>query len=128
MFRLRVLLPLLALAVALAYLALPGGGETEPDVAGAGRQGDTPRRGGNAVPDHYVVVYSRAIESAARETEARERGQGFRARFVYGRALKGFSAKLSQRQVERLRADPEVVSVTPEAERLPSTIPSLNSF
>jgi len=41
-------------------------------------------------------------------TQRREAAQGFRARNRYARAFKGFSARLSDRQVQRLRADPAV--------------------
>src|SRR5215218_6206458 len=71
-------------------------------------------RGGNAVPGAYIVVYRSATDSAAQETAQRERRDGFRARHVYARALKGFAAKLSPGQLKKLQGDPDVAFVTPD--------------
>jgi subtilisin family serine protease len=100
---------------ALAVIALPGAGRPEPEVADAQRAGERDARPGEVVvPDQYIVTYNRSAESPAEETETRERRQGFEADYVYRRAVEGFSAELSQRQVDRLEADPEVASVTPD--------------
>src|SRR5215210_3260606 len=98
--------------VLLAGFALSGAREPEPQPTHGERQG--PRRAEPVVPDRYIVLFRGSVQSPTRETEARERRDAFRARFVYRRAVKGFSAKLSARQVERLEADPEVASVTPD--------------
>jgi subtilisin family serine protease len=66
------------------------------------------------VPGQYIVVYRGAVQDPVAQTERLERGKGFRARFRYGRALKGFAATLTERQVEELSADPEVLSVHPD--------------
>jgi len=121
-----VIVFVLALA-AFAAIALPGPQPApelaasgwqpapEPDVAAGERaRGRDARPGEAVVPGQYIVTYNRAAESPSEETETRERRQGFEAEYVYRRALKGFSAKLSQRQVDRLEADPEVASVTPD--------------
>ena len=71
-------------------------------------------RGGNVVPDRYIVVFKGSAGTADRETDQRERRDGFRAKFVYRRAVKGFTAKLSAGQVRRLKADPDVAFVTPD--------------
>ena len=105
------LLAALAALVALGILALPGERTPEPESAVAREE---PRRSERTVPDRYIVLFRRSVDNPSRETALRERGQGFRAKFVYSRAVKGFSAKLSQKQVERLRADPQVDSVTPD--------------
>ncbi|HLL86630.1 MAG TPA: S8 family serine peptidase, partial [Thermoleophilaceae bacterium] len=102
----------LVLVAPLALVALRAEPTPEPQSATAERQ--APRRTEEKIPDRYVVLFDRSTESPAAETERRERRDGFRARFVYRRAVKGFAAKLSPRQVERLEADPDVLSVTPD--------------
>lgn len=111
----RLTAPLLAIA-ALALIALPGAGPPEPVVADAERAGGGPaaRPGEVVVPGRYIVTYNRSAETPSEETETRERRQGFEADYVYRRAVEGFSAELSRRQVDRLEADPEVASVTPD--------------
>ena len=66
------------------------------------------------VPGRYIVTFNRTAEGPAAETDLRERRQGFKAEYVYKRAVEGFSAELSPRQVDRLEADPEVAAVTPD--------------
>src|SRR5215213_4307834 len=69
-------------------------------------------RGDNVITGSYIVVYGAGAASPAGETAQRERRDGFRARHVYSRAVKGFSAKLAPGQVKKLQADPEVAFVT----------------
>ena len=83
--------PLVAFALAV-LLALPG-------AAGA------------AAPESYIIVYERSVASPAAETARQERARGFRARFEYDEALKGFAARLTPAQVESLRADPDVAAI-----------------
>lgn len=64
------------------------------------------------VPERYIVVYRASVQDVDRATERRERAQGFRSRARYRHALKGFAARLNDRQVQRLREDPEVAFVT----------------
>ena len=62
--------------------------------------------------DAWIVVYEpSAVDSVDRETDARERRRGFRARHRYRRAIEGFAARLSDEQVRALRADPDVAAV-----------------
>jgi subtilisin len=69
-------------------------------------------RGDDTVPGQYIVVFKGSVRDANRATDDQERAHGFRARYRYGRALKGFTARLSAAQVERLQADPQVAFVT----------------
>lgn len=67
-----------------------------------------------ATPDRFIVVYRGSVASVQQETQERERRHGFRSRFRYGKALKGFAAKLTPAQVRKLEADPEVELVAPD--------------
>jgi len=109
-FRRIALLAALLAGAALALIAFPG--PPEPDTATPERQ-ESPRAQ-KKVPDRYVVLFRSSVDSPAAETKKRERRDGFRARFVYRRAVEGFAATLSPGQVRRLEADPEVLSVTPD--------------
>ena len=68
-------------------------------------------RESEVVPGQYIVVYDESAGSVDRETDERERRDGFRSRLRYGQAIKGFSARLSRSQVERLQADADVAAV-----------------
>jgi len=89
-----------------ALLLVPAGGAA---AAPSDRSADD-----NRIPDRYIVVFRGSVDDVSAETDKREARQGFRAQNVYRRALKGFSAKLSKGQVERLEADPEVAFVSPD--------------
>ena len=78
-----------------------------PPSASAARPGDP-------IPGQYIVVYERSVDDAGAATQRREDAQGFRARNRYSRAFKGFAGRLSDRQVERLSADPAVAAVVPD--------------
>ena len=69
------------------------------------------KRAGELLAGRYIVVYEQAVRNPNAETERQERARGFRARFRYDRAVKGFAAKLSPGQVAQLRADPDVAYV-----------------
>jgi subtilisin family serine protease len=69
-------------------------------------------RSGDAIPGQYIVVFKGSVGDANRTTDDQERTQGFRAKYRYSRALKGFTARLSQQQVQRLQADPRVAFVS----------------
>src|SRR5918999_5796750 len=71
-------------------------------------------RAADNVTGSYIVVYERSTDTPAAKTDRLERAEGFRARLRYGRAIKGFSARLSVSQVRELRADPDVAFVTPD--------------
>jgi subtilisin family serine protease len=96
--RIRRALFAAALLAALCALAPAGAGARQP----------------SRVDGRYIVVYKSSVSSVNRETDQRERRDGFETRFRYGHALKGFAARLNAAQVRRLEADPEVASVTPD--------------
>src|SRR5829696_3847772 len=81
---------------------------------GAGEARADSDRGLERIPGRYIVVYRSAVEQPAAKTDRLERARGFDSRLRYGRALKGFSATLSERQVDALRADPNVAFVSPD--------------
>ena len=66
-----------------------------PSAASAARE-PSPSQG-------YIVVYKASVDDVGAETDERERQGGFKSRFRYRRAVKGFAAKLNDRQVEALR-------------------------
>ncbi len=59
----------------------------------------------------YIVVYRDAVNVDAK-TDGLERGLGFTSAFRYRHSLKGFAARLSAPQLERLRSDPDVAFVS----------------
>src|SRR6266540_6655202 len=89
----------LGFACLAAFLALPAGT--------ALARSPSPSKG-------YIVVYERSVRDVSGETTKRERAQGFKARFRYRHAVKGFAAKLSPGQVRKLRNDPDVAFVSPD--------------
>ena len=66
------------------------------------------------LPDRYIVVYKPSVGDTKGKTDRVERSTGVKAQKRYERALKGFAGTLSARQVEALRADPEVDFVSPD--------------
>ena len=72
------------------------------------------REAPETIPGQYIVTYERSVDSPSAKTSGLERTKGFKSRHRYGRALKGFSAKLSPSQVRGLRADPQVELVVPD--------------
>lgn len=61
-----------------------------------------------------MVVYEDSVRRAASQTDGLETRVDFDARHRFSRALKGFSAHLSDAQVAELQADPAVAEVTPD--------------
>src|SRR3954466_12334076 len=71
-------------------------------------------RAADVIPGRYIVVLKGSVKSVGAKTNQLERKAGFDSRFRYRHALKGFSAKLSRRQVRQLKADPSVAAVVPD--------------
>jgi len=69
-----------------------------------------------AKPAHhgYIVVLRDSVPSAAADAARLGRAHGFRSRHVYSHALKGFSARLGDAQLARVKADPDVAFVSPD--------------
>jgi subtilisin family serine protease len=64
-------------------------------------------------PSSYIVVLNDGADAAA-ATASLERSVGFKSRFRYRSALKGFAAQLTEQQVATLRASPQVQFVSPD--------------
>jgi subtilisin len=81
-------------------------------------------RAAQRIPGRYVVVYRDAVQQPAAKTERLEQARGFESRFRYGKALKGFAARLNDRQVAELRTDPDIAFVSPDRPvRAAGTVP-----
>jgi subtilisin len=91
-----------AMLAALAAM-VPGSAAAAPSERAAGK-----------IPGRYIVVYRDGVERSAAKTEQLERAKGFQSRFRYATAIEGFAARLTDRQVEELRADPGVAFVSPD--------------
>ena len=100
---------------ALLLLSVAG-----PVAGGAG----TAARGATATADaaaddaadpagRWIVLYKNGTDAQA-ATENRAVKVGFRADHTFTRGLRGFSAKLSDDQVEQLRHDPAVAAIIPD--------------
>jgi subtilisin family serine protease len=87
-------------AALVAVLALPAAAAaTERPAGPSGR---------------WIVTYEPSAGPVDAETNARERADGFSATQRFHRAVRGFAARLSSKQVADLRVDPEVAAVTPD--------------
>jgi subtilisin len=99
----RLRLPVVALLAAGAVL-----------VAGGDDAAAEPPRSVERITGSYIVVYEPSAARPGEKTDRLEKSKGFRSRYRYGRALKGFAARLSAKQVQELRADPDVAFVSPD--------------
>ncbi|HEX2221088.1 MAG TPA: S8 family serine peptidase, partial [Candidatus Limnocylindria bacterium] len=97
---------ILVLALVAAVPALAGAG-----VVQAAPPADRVPRD---IPGKYLVIYRDGVTDAAQKTERLERARGFRSEQRYGRAVKGFAARLSAAQLSALRSDPDVALVAPD--------------
>src|SRR5918999_116166 len=88
-----------------SYARRVSGNQVVPPSRAAGTHGRSPMS---------PTVFKRSVDRPLVETEKLEQAEGFESRLRYRRAVKGFAARLSTRQVRDLRADPEVAFVTPD--------------
>jgi len=65
-----------------------------------------------ATNPRYIVLYKSSLPSVTNETNGLERTEGFTSERRYAHAVKGFAARLSTAQVDALKDDPQVASVT----------------
>jgi subtilisin len=94
----------ICVAAALALVATlvgSGGATTVGDSANAA----------SASPSSYIVVLNDGVDAEA-VTTSLERSVGFKSKFKYHAALKGFAAELNAQQLEKLRANPQVSFVS----------------
>ena len=68
-------------------------------------------RRAESVRGRYIVLFEQSVVDPDRATSRREKAHGFRARFRYDTALKGFAARLGRGQVKKLRNDGRVAHV-----------------
>ncbi|HEX2051299.1 MAG TPA: S8 family serine peptidase [Actinomycetota bacterium] len=73
-----------------------------------------PERAARIVRGDYVVVLAPSVDDGAAATRALENARGFSARLRYSHAIDGFSATLTEGQVDALERDPRVAFVTPD--------------
>jgi len=105
----------------LAALAACSG---QDDATSVRHEGDAPAplfaaAPGRGIPGSYIVV----LKEGARALPV-AKGSGLTPRFVYTRALSGFTATLSESQVDRLRRDPSVAYIEQDARVTLSTTQS----
>jgi hypothetical protein len=71
------------------------------------------RRAG-VVPGQYIVVFRNEVHDPIGLARGLARAHGFQARFVYTRALKGFSAQLPPQALAALQRNPRVDFIEPD--------------
>ena len=79
-----------------------------PTAALAGSGGADRAADADVVAGSYIVVYNQQAGSVGAATDQREAALGFRTTHRYRSALNGFSAKLTDGQVNALQSDPAV--------------------
>ena len=93
---------------AIAGFALALMATIVPTAALAGSGGADRAADADVVAGSYIVVYNQQAGSVGAATDAREAALGFRTTHRYRSALNGFSAKLTDGQVNALESDPAV--------------------
>lgn len=87
---------------ALAVLSCPASwAQGSPDLA-------RPYGKSEPIPGRYIVVFKNSVANPRAEADDAVRTAGGRRGLTFTRALKGFSAELSEVGVEKLRRDPRV--------------------
>jgi aqualysin 1 len=79
----------------------------------------------SAAPERYIVVLKDAVSDSAEVASEHSRRHGASVGFVYGHALKGYSATIPSERVAALRADSRVDYVVPDgvANAVAQTLP-----
>jgi len=79
----------------------------------------------SAAPERYIVVLNDGVSDSAEVARQQSRQHGASVGFVYGHALKGYSATIPSERVAALRADSRVAYVVPDgvASAVAQTLP-----
>jgi subtilisin family serine protease len=104
---------------ALIFLFAPGHAQQDTGPGGdAQRSPKLHRKGPRAVPNQYIVVLDQDAAGATGDVAASERRAAAvlepfarSATYVYGHAINGFSAQLTEGEAEQLSEDPRVLFV-----------------
>jgi subtilisin family serine protease len=67
-----------------------------------------------AIPGQYVVVLKDSVSDPGAVAAAEGKAYGFKARFVYGHALKGYAASFSAATASALATNPSVAYIAPD--------------
>ena len=122
MHRFTLILAAIAITMGLVIsAAAPGAAQRGQDPAAQKRELQQ-RRGkptsSKVIPGQYIIKLKGDVSTARVETSVKELARGFDLDVihVYGRALKGFAAKVPPGRVNQLRKDPRVASIEPDRE------------
>ncbi len=80
------------------------------------QEGATPGQGPpeGAIPDRYIVVLEEGALDPTAVAREHARGHGAEVLHTYQHAIKGYAARLTDEQLDRVRADRRVVHVEPD--------------
>ena len=110
---------LVAAALLLLTSVGPAAGRADAPVAGGasaaagGPNGEAPASDATDPTGRWIVLYKNGTDAAA-ATERRSVKVGFKADHTFTRGLNGFSAKLTDAQVDSLRRDAAVAAIVPD--------------
>ena len=113
----KFLTPAVVLAAAVSALFAPAAVAGAPSaereapatgVKGTPSQRSAPTQGGDVIPGEYIVQVKRGKNPATLAARA-----DAKPRYAFRHALNGFSAKLSGKQLAKLRQDPSVTTIEP---------------
>ena len=100
------------LSFAILGLLATGTAQAQGRGQGNGAAGNVVNlRGGQAVPGQYIVVLEDGVADPAAVANDMARAHGLGLGFVYGHALKGFSANIPDAAVAALSRDPRVAFI-----------------